>query len=68
LTFSNSLNPMEPAVAQPLASVLIDLGEHTNAKLLLDRLATMMPQHPGVLALCGINDFRQVNLTDAIGC
>lgn len=66
LTFSNALNPLEPAVTVPLASVLIDLGLHMEAGLLLDKLSVMMPQNAKVLYLSGMNAFNQGNLTNAV--
>ena len=67
LTFSNALNPMDPAVTLPLASVLIDLGFYTEAGLILDKLVVMMPQNARALYLAGINAFHQGNLNKAIG-
>lgn len=67
LTFSNSLNPMEPMVVLPLSSVLIDLGKYADAALLLDGLLAMSPHNPKVLTLCGINAYKRGNCNAAIG-
>jgi tetratricopeptide (TPR) repeat protein len=66
LMFSNALFPMEPSVALPLASVLIDLCDHENASLLLSKLAAMMPNNPKVHLAAGINSFSVGDIKSAI--
>ncbi len=59
LIFANALNPMEPETLQQLASVLIELCEHDDASVLLEKLSAMMPQHAKVYLLSGINTLKQ---------
>lgn len=67
MVFANTLEPMNPAVTLPLCGLLIDLGDHDEAQLVLDKLSAMMPGNANVLRYAGINASKQGDLKTAVG-
>lgn len=66
LLLANALNPMQPSVALPLVSVLIDQRQYNDAQLLLDRLQAALPRDARVHTAVGDSALAQGNTVDAV--